>query len=267
MKGLGEGFLKPTQIIEEDCSVDLDGIAAEFIHAPGETADHMMVWLPKQKILFSGDNWYHAFPNLYAIRGTPYRDFALWAKSLKQMADLQPQILAPGHTLPLTDASDIQDALLTTRAAIIHVMQETANGMNNGLSPNDIAATICLPTELSNKPWLKEFYGKLSWSVRAFAEGTLGWYDGNPTHLGSMTSNARAEEISKLAGGVDALMKAAAETANLQWRLELCDHLIALGEPANKLKAETLRELAVDEINATARNTYLWEANKLEEDA
>ena len=53
-------------------------------------------------------------------------------------------------------------------------------------------------------------------------------------------------------------------TGNPQWRLELCDHLIALGEPAqSELKAATLAELAETEINATARNTYLWEAKRL----
>jgi uncharacterized sulfatase len=43
----------------------------------------------------------------------------------------------------------------------------------------------------------------------------------------------------------------------------LCDHLIALGEPVQLLKATTMEALADAEINATARNTYLWEAKRL----
>ena len=61
----------------------------------------------------------------------------------------------------------------------------------------------------------------------------------------------------------DALAAAAQQADDLQWRLELCDHLIALGHPAEVLKAETMEALAEDEINATARNTYLWEAKRL----
>ena len=61
-------------------------------------------------------------------------------------------------------------------------------------------------------------------------------------------------------------MQAAQSTGDLQWRLELCDHLIALGEPACDLKAATMVELAEAEINATARNTYLWEAKRLRTD-
>ncbi len=264
MQGLGAGHIPPNRLIASDCDIDLDGVAARLIMAPGETEDHMLVWLPDQKVLFGGDNWYHAFPNLYAIRGTPYRDFAAWAASLGQMADLEAEVLAPGHTLPVQGAAMVREVLTTTRAAILHVMTFTADAMDRGLSMDDIAATISLPEALADKPWLGEFYGKLSWSARAFATGTLGWYDGNPTNLGRLGSVARAEHMAKLAGGQAALMRAAETTADLQWRLELCDHLIALGEPAKALKADTMIALADVEINATARNTYLWEARRLQ---
>ena len=263
MKGLGAGYLPPTQWIAEDCDIDLDGIPARLIMAPGETADHMAVWLPEHGVLFPGDNWYHAFPNLYAIRGTPYRDFAAWAESLALLDGLGAEVLAPGHTMPVFGADKVREVLTSTRAAILHVMQYTADGMNAGRSMDDIAASIELPENLRDKPWLGEFYGKLGWSARAFATGTLGWYDGNPTHLGTLASTERARHMAGLAGGTEALRRAAETSDNLQWRLELCDHLIALGEPMEGLKAGTMETLAEAEINATARNTYLWEAARL----
>lgn len=155
--------------------------------------------------------------------------------------------------------------MLTTREAILHVMRHTVQGMDAGASLDDIAASITLPSEIADKPWLGEFYGKASWSARAFAAGTLGWYDGNPTHLGTLTSATRAGHMAQLAGGVEALRQAAEETDDLQWRLELCDHLLALGEDVQVLKAEAMEALAETEINATARNTYLWEAKRLRE--
>ena len=144
-------------------------------------------------------------------------------------------------------------------------MRFTAEGMDAGLSYDDIAATISLPPGLADKPWLREFYGKLAWSARAYAVGTLGWYDGNPTHLGTLSSKARAEEVAKLAGGVEALKETAHETQNPQWCLELCDHLTVLDVDVRALKASTMEQLAENEINATARNTYLWEAKRLRE--
>lgn len=263
MEGMGAGYIAPTRRIAEDCDIDLDGVAARLIHAPGETHDHMVVWLPEQRILFSGDNWYHAFPNLYAIRGTPYRDFQAWADSLTQLAALGPEVLAPGHTRPVFGADRAAEVLTTTRDAILHVMRVTAEGMDAGLSLDDICAQLTLPPELADRPWLKEFYGKLAWSARAFAAGTLGWYDGNPTHLGTLSSAERARHMARLAGGVSALAEHARRTDDLQWRLELCDHLLALGEQVELLKAETLEALAGGEINAPARNSYLWEARQL----
>ncbi|PSL21990.1 alkyl/aryl-sulfatase [Shimia abyssi] len=263
MQGLGAGFIAPTQRVATDQALDLDGVRAELILAPGETEDHMMVWLPEVGVLFGGDNWYHAFPNLYAIRGTAYRDFAAWAATLGQMAALGADVLAPGHTLPVAGKEKVREVLGTTRAAIEHVMQFTSDAMDRGLSMDDIAATITLPEALADKPWLGEFYGKISWSARAFAAGTLGWYDGNPTNLGTLSSKARALHVAALAGGVDALVAAAGLTGDLQWKLEICDHLLSLGHPAEQMKAEALVALAEDEINATARNTYLWEAKRL----
>jgi len=263
LDGMGSGHTPPTERITKDTQVDLDGITAHLIHAPGETPDHMFIWLPEQRILFPGDNWYHAFPNLYAIRGTPYRDFGAWAESLQHLAELGAEVLAPGHTQPVFGADRVREVLLTTRAAILHVMRHTADGMNAGLAVDDIVASIALPDDLANLPWLGEFYGKAAWSARAYAAGTLGWYDGNPTHLGTLSSKARAQHLAQLAGGADSLMAQANATDDLQWRLELCDHLIALGAPAEALKADSLEALAEDEVNATARNSYLWHAKEL----
>ncbi len=273
MNGMGAGHLPPNVSIPGDQAIDLDSVAAELIMAPGETPDHMVVWFPDSRVLIPGDNWYHAFPNLYAIRGTPYRDFAAWAQSLTMLADLGADVLAPGHTMPVFGADKVREVLTSTRDAILHVMRHTADGMDAGQSLDDIVATLTLPADLAAKPWLGEYYGKASWSARAFATGTLGWYDGNPTHLGTLSSRDRAKEMTHLAGGVEALMRAAETTDNLQWRLELCDHLLALGETGEArkaqtlkvkaMKAETLETLAEDEINATARNTYLWEARNL----
>jgi len=264
LEGLGAGFLPPTHMIDAPCVVDLDGVQAELIFAPGETPDHLAIWLPESRVLIPGDNWYHAFPNLYAIRGTPYRDFQVWADTLALLEGYQAEVLAPGHTRPVFGATLVSEVLSTTRSAILHVMDHTTRAMNAGMRYEDIADSLSLPPELAAKPWLGEFYGKASWSARAFAEGTLGWYDGNPTHLGTLSSRKRAAHIAALAGGVVALKTAAQKTDDLQWQLELCDHLTALGEDMAKLKAAALRALAATEVNATARNTYLMEAKRLD---
>ena len=155
MEGLGAGFLPPTQFIDADCDFDLDGVQARLIFAPGETADHMMIWLPEQRILFPGDNWYYSFPNLYAIRGTAYRDFIAWANSLDLIAGLGAEVMAPGHTNPVFGTDQVQEVVTTTRDAIMHVVSHTAAGMNAGQSMDDMPPPFHYPTIwLINLGWV-----------------------------------------------------------------------------------------------------------------
>ncbi len=272
MEGMGAGFMEPTlSISDERTSLNRCGINMELVKAPGETPDHIVVWVADKKVLFSGDNFYSSFPNLYPPRGSAYRDFISWADSLDLLIAFDAEVLAPGHTMPVTGAAEIKEKLSDYRDAINHVVAQTAAGMNQQLGPDELAHTVSLPDHLANKPYLKEFYGKVSWSVRAYFAGTIGWFDGNPTNLGRMSPQQSAQRIIKLAGGVEELLKTAQQAAaenDHQWVLELCDHLIHAGEQtvaAMELKVASLRALADFEINAPGRNYYLLCAQEIEQ--
>lgn len=272
MEGMGAGHLRPTVwITEPRVTVRQSGFELELIHAPGETPDHLVVWLADRGILFCGDNFYKSFPNLYAIRGTAYRDFEAWAATLDQLIALGADILAPGHSRPVFGKAAVAEVLTDYRDAIRHVIAETAKGMNAGMTPDQLAHAVTLPPALAQKPHLREFYGKVSWAVRAYFTGTLGWFDGNPTNLNRLPPADEAERFIALAGGMGAVVEAAttaAETGDLQWSLELCDRLTAAGFPGHRprlLKADCLERLADLEINATARNYYLVSARELRE--
>jgi len=272
MEGLGAGFVQPTMAISEArTQLARCGLEFELVKAPGETPDHLVLWLPESRVLICGDNFYSTFPNLYAIRGTPYRDFTAWSESLDLLMQFDAEVLAPGHTLPIVGASQVQEVLGDYRDAIDSVVAQTVAGMNQLMGPDELAHTISLPEHLIDKPYLKEFYGKISWSVRAYFSGTLGWFDGNPTNLARLSPQQRAQRIILLAGGVDAIIQAAERAASAgdhQWVLELSDNLMAAGEcmqSAKALKISSLRALAEVEINAAARNYYLVSAKELEQ--
>ncbi|MEM1372607.1 MAG: alkyl sulfatase dimerization domain-containing protein, partial [Pseudomonadota bacterium] len=269
MKGMGAGFMPPTIQIAKTTRVTLEGFEIELAKAPGETPDHLIAWLGEERILFSGDNFYHAFPNLYAIRGTPYRDFDSWADTMDQLMAYNPDILVPGHTLPVIGAAAITDALTGYRDAIRHVVSETVNGMNAGLDPTTIAAQLKLPPELSQKPYLKEFYGHVGYASKAYYAGTLGWFDGNPTSLARLPLREEAQRFVRIAGGAEAVQhaaEAALDEGDTQWAMELADRLIAVGNtaPGQAIKIKAMRELADQTINAPTRNYYLLSARELE---
>ncbi len=271
LKGMGEGILKPSRKIAEDGeTVELCGVSLQLIMAPGETPDHMVVWYPEKKILFSGDNFYRSFPNLYAIRGTEYRDFDTWANTMDLLLSFKPEVLAPGHTKAIFGFQNITTVLGDYRDAIRHVVNETRNGMDAGLTIDDLAHSVKLPENLANKPHLREYYGRVDFAVRAYFVGTMGWFDGNPTSLSSLSPRDEAERFIKLAGGPDKVkneVNKARSKGDYQWALQLIDRLICSTEDTNdldKLKAKILRQHAVSQINCPTRHYYIQCANELE---
>lgn len=272
MQGMGAGYLEPTLRVAETTMLSREGFDLELTKAPGETPDHLIVWLASDKALFSGDNFYHAFPNLYAIRGTAYRDFDSWAETMDQLMEYEAEILAPGHTLPVLGSEAIKECLTGYRDAINHVVTETVAGMNAGLDPVTIAAGLKLPPELAAKPYLKEFYGSVNYASRAYFAGTLGWFDGNPTSLRQLPPADEARRLVALLGGsgaVETAAKAALDSGDAQWAMELADRLLALGDGsplAKEIKISAMRKLAAETLNAPTRNYYLLSARELEAD-
>ena len=271
LKGMGEGILKPSRKIAEDGeTVELCGVSLQLIMAPGETPDHMVVWYPEKRILFSGDNFYRSFPNLYAIRGTEYRDFDTWANTMDLLLSFKPEVLAPGHTKAIFGFQNITAVLGDYRDAIRHVVNETRNGMDAGLTIDDLAHSVKLPENLANKPHLREYYGRVDFAVRAYFVGTMGWFDGNPTSLSSLSPRDEAERFIKLAGGPDKVkneVNKARSKGDYQWALQLIDRLICSTEDTNdldKLKAKILRQHAVSQINCPTRHYYIQCAKELE---
>jgi len=264
LKGLGAGSLPPTRRVDDDGEqLSRVGIDLQLVMAPGETPDHMVVWYADKKIMFCGDNYYRSFPNLYAIRGTEYRDFDAWADTMDLLMSFEPEVIAPGHTKALFGSEEIKAVLSDYRDAIRYVVNETREGMDAGLTMDQLAHSVKLPPELAEKPYLREFYGRVDWSVRAYFVGTMGWFDGNPTSLGTLEPSDEANKFIELLGGTDALISAIekAHTAgDLQWALQLVDRLVYSGKETDKasaMKAAILQDHAAEQINCCARHYYL----------
>lgn len=275
----GEAFAtakdtKPTHTFDgKRKQIKVAGITLELIATPGETNDQLCVWFPGRKVLFAGDNFYRSFPNLYAIRGTPNRSARVWADSLSTMVQLNATSLVPGHTLPVLGKKDVQQVLTDYRDAVRFVHDKTVEGMNKGLTPDQLVEYVKLPKHLASKDYLQPFYGNVELGVRSVFNFYLGWFDGNPTNLFRLAPKEEAERMAKLAGGRDKLMAAARKALksdDAQWAAQLTDYLIALAPAAKEpklLKADALTALAYRTITATARNYYLTVARELRDEA
>lgn len=264
---------KPNRFLEgERQTIKVAGVDLELVAAPGETNDGLYVWYPAGKVLFAGDNFYRSFPNLYAIRGTPDRSVRLWAESLARMAANDVNALVGGHTNPVLGADEVKQVLADYRDAVQYIHDKTVEGMNEGLTPDELVEYVQLPERLAGKDYLQPFYGHPDWGVRTVFNGYLGWFDGNATNLFPLPPKAEAERVAKLAGGNEKLLAAARDalaTGDNQWAAQLADHLLAINSDDRKakgIKADALTGLAHNMVNATARNYYLTVARELREE-
>lgn len=269
-----KGQAKPLQITEwnaeERKKLEIDGLKIVLISAEGETDDQQFIWLPEEKIACCGDDYYASWPNLYAIRGTQYRDVSIWVDSLDKLLDLHAVCVLPGHGEALIGSEKVKETIKPYRDGINYVLEETLKGMNQGLSPDELVNAIKLPPELENLPQLQEYYGTIEWSIRGIYSGYFGWFDGNPTHLGSMDVKEKAEKMLRLMGGVENVLQEiemSIAKEEMQWATELCDILLDAQvkvEQAREYKSQCLEWLGRMQTSANGRHYYLSVAKELQ---
>ena len=93
----------------------------------GHTKGDTVVWLPQDKVLFSGD--------LVEFDATPYAGdayFQDWPKTLDNIAALKPQALVPGRGAALQGAADVARGLEGTRAFVSELYASVKAGAAAG---------------------------------------------------------------------------------------------------------------------------------------
>ncbi len=256
-------------VSEPKQTITISGVTLELERTYGETHDHLLIWYPEHKIIFPGDQFYKSFPNLYAIRGTEYRDVMKWIEALDTVLEYPAEAMAQGHTRPIVGADSVKSAVTNMRDAIKYTFDKTIEGMNKGLTPDELVEYAALPDHLANDPYLVQYYGRQEWAVRNIFNGYMGWFDGNATSLRPLSPRVEAEKFAAAVGGEDKLELLAREAlvqSDYQWCAELADRLIVL-QPDNRafklIKADALNGLADNLETATGRNYYNTSANEL----
>jgi alkyl sulfatase BDS1-like metallo-beta-lactamase superfamily hydrolase len=143
---------------------------------PGaEGADNVVLWLPDEKILLSGDFFgpqFPQFPNIFTMRGEKVRKPIEYIASLNTLLALEPEIILPSHLAPIRGAQNIAADMRKIRDAVQYVHDETVAGMNAGYSLETVMAEITLPEELT----LSQSHGKVSWAVKSIWEYYATWF-------------------------------------------------------------------------------------------
>ena len=261
----GERVYIPHQLLfDEEYKFEEGGTRFEIYHTIGETFDHLMVWLPQERVLLPGDLFYESFPML-ASPMKPDRPVTGWAASLDRMRKLHPEYLVPSHTRPQVGAEAIDTLLGNYARAIRFVHDETVKRINQGLPLERIRAGVKLPDDLAKLPYLQPGYGTVPWSVNGIYKQYTGWYDFDPADLNPGSRVARAKARVEAAGGSGAIIARAKKESDPQVVVELLGVVID-AEPGNR-EARGLRAAAFEKLgkaagNTVERNVYLLAAQE-----
>ena len=251
-------FIWPTTTFDEQFAFELGGVKVELYHTIGETPGHLMIWLPQERVLFSGDLYYESFPNLSTPMLEP-RPVKGWYESLDRMISLKPAYLVPSHSSAIIGENNVRAVLTHHGRAIRFVYEETVNAINQGLTVDEAVAKIRLAPELAQREHLKELYGRVDWSVRGIYQELTGWYDGRGTGLNPLPVRYLSRELVLLAGGADKLLARAIELQQAgehQLVCELCDVVIN-ANPADKL-ARVIKSFSLDYLGYLGGNLNMF---------
>jgi len=252
----------PTITFDQEYKFELGGVRFEVFHTSGETPDHLMVWLPEECVLLSGDLYYHSFPNLSTPMLEPNRPVRGWVESLERMIALKPAYLVPSHSQAVYGEAEIREHLQNYSRAIRFVHDAAVAGINAGKSEDELVQEVKLPAELRELPYLRETYGRVDWSVRGIYRSYVAWYDGHGSGLNPLPAESWTRELVALAGGADKVLSRAIEAQEQdehQLALQLCDLVIQANpqdQVAHLVKASSLDYLAVGSTNLNAFGFY-----------
>ena len=83
----------PTTLIDERLELDLDGVTVQLLYVgPAHTAGDVIVHLPAQRIVFTGDILFRLCTPI-GWEGT----FDRWVRALDEIVALNPAVIVPGH--------------------------------------------------------------------------------------------------------------------------------------------------------------------------
>jgi cyclase len=140
--------LVPNVSFDHELDIDLGNRLVEIKHlGRGNTAGDTLVYLPKEKMLVTGDLLDHPVP--YMFGGFPV-DFV---NTLRAMSQLDAETIVPGHGDVLHDKSYIQQ----TMELMLAVNQEVEKEINDGKTLEEVQEG--LPKIFDVKGWRQKFVG------------------------------------------------------------------------------------------------------------
>ena len=128
------GLTWPTLSFSGELTLMMGKLEVKIIHAgPGHTAGDTIVWVPSQKVLFSGD-----LVEYEAGIYTGDAHLEVWPSTLEKLRGLKPQALVPGRGPALTTPAECDRAIAYTQNFIRGLYEVAQRGVKGGKSLKEV---------------------------------------------------------------------------------------------------------------------------------
>jgi len=122
------GLTRPTIVFEKSMTLWIGSLEVQILQlGRGHTKGDTVVWLPKDRVLFSGD--------LVEFDATPYAGDAYltdWPATLEALAALKPSKLVPGRGAALQTPEQVEKGLAATRSFVRELFAAVQQGTRAG---------------------------------------------------------------------------------------------------------------------------------------
>lgn len=263
------GFVRPNRWLADGQSETIDGTRFQFWHAPADSDDTLLIWMPDDGVVINNIAWPVMF-NIYTLRGEMFRNPTRLLPGLDRILALAPEHLVGVHGVPISGRREVAQAVTEYRDCIQFTYDQTVRGINMGLSPDELVQFVRLPKALAEGRLTGQFYGELPFYVRQIYAGLVGWFGTDTVELHPLPEQESAKRWCAIAGGVDVVLEGARQAMQkheYQWAAELATQALranAESSAARQVKADALRAMGQVTTAANTRSWYLTQARELE---
>ena len=245
----------PTIDVAKPMDLEIAGVPLRIMPMEGDVTEHLWVWLPEDRTLFSGDSPPHGvFPAVETARFEIGRNPDEMLSAVETTLAMAPEYVVPGHSRILQGEDDVQAIMEPTRDAIAFLIDQVFRYALSNRSADELLDDLHLPPAIAANPELQPYYHRWEWMVRQRFTKLVGFIDDSMDYL-SLNEIDESRRLVPLLGGRERVL-ALANTAvegDPRWAARLATYLLQVD--ASDTEALALRQQAFLKVAQTTNST------------
>lgn len=245
----------PTIDVDKPMDLEIAGVPLRIMPMEGDVTEHLWVWLPEDRTLFSGDSPPHGvYPAVETARFEIGRNPDEMLNAVETTLAMAPEYVVPGHSRILQGAEDVRAIMEPTRDAIAFLIDQVFRYALSNRSADELLDDQHLPPAIAANPELQPYYHRWEWMVRQRFTKLVGFIDDSMDYL-SLNEIDESRRLVPLLGGRERVL-ALANTAvegDPRWAARLATYLLQVD--ASDTEAQVLRQQAFLKVAQTTNST------------